>query len=112
MIYLKGSIPLSACFIQTFRYIELSNGLRALLISDLGQEACVCKPEQSDDDDDDDDDKEEDDSEEEDGGSEEDNDDDRDNNETDGNGEVKKKKKGTSEKQVINLNESTLHQSS
>ncbi|KAB5559148.1 hypothetical protein PHYPO_G00025620 [Pangasianodon hypophthalmus] len=81
---------------KKYRYIELSNGLRALLISDQGQEACVCKFERSDDRGDDDESEEE----EEDGGSEEDSDDDRDSNDSDGNGEVRKKmKKGTSEKQ-------------
>lgn len=94
-------MPLSTCFMKTFRYIELSNGLRALLISDLGQEACVCKSEKSHDDSDDND--KEDDSEEEDG--EQDSDDDRDSNDSDENGEVMKKmKKVTSEKQVMNLN--------
>ncbi|KAM9460788.1 nardilysin b isoform 1-T2 [Clarias gariepinus] len=83
---------------KKYRYIELSNGLRALLISDLGQETCVCKSEQSDGGDND---REEDgDQGEKDGGSEEDSDNDGDSNDSDENGDVrKKKKKGTLEKQ-------------
>lgn len=103
-------MPFSVCFIKTFRYIELSNGLRALLISDLGQEACICKSEQLDDDGDDNEKEDDSEEDEEDGGSEEESDDDRDSNDSDGNGEVRKKmKKSTSEKQVMNLDESTYH---
>ncbi|KAK3533465.1 hypothetical protein QTP70_023470, partial [Hemibagrus guttatus] len=78
---------------KKYRYIELSNGLRALLISDQSQDACTCKSDQSDDDGDDSEEEEEDD-----GRSEQDSDDDRDSN--DSNGEVRKKiKEGISEKQ-------------
>lgn len=101
---IKAHMQLSTCFIKTFRYIELSNGLRALLISDLGQEDCVCKSEQSEEEDDDDNNEEE----EEDGGSEEDDDGER--TDSDENGEVRKKmKKSMSEKQVINLDEAAFH---
>lgn len=100
---IKAHMQLSTCFIKTFRYIELSNGLRALLISDLGQEDCVCKSEQSEEEDDDDNNEEE----EEDGGSEED---DGERTDSDENGEVRKKmKKSMSEKQVINLDEAAFH---
>ncbi|KAI5101070.1 nardilysin isoform X1, partial [Silurus meridionalis] len=77
---------------KKYRYVELSNGLRALLISDLGQQSCVCKSEHEDDD--------ESDEEEEDGGSEEDGEEDADGEISGGNGGVRKKvKKATSEKQ-------------
>lgn len=102
---IKAHMQLSTCFIKTFRYIELSNGLRALLISDLGQEDCVCMSEQSEEEDDDDNNEEE----EDDGGSEED-DDDGERTDSDENGEVRKKmKKSMSEKQVINLDEAAFH---
>lgn len=89
-------------FIEPFRYIELSNGLRALLISDQSQEACVCKSDQSDDDGDDNEKEDDTEGEEEDSVSEEESNVDRHSN--DSNGEVRKKiKKVTLEKQVISL---------
>ncbi|TSK53703.1 Nardilysin [Bagarius yarrelli] len=79
---------------KKYRYIELSNGLRALLISDQSQEACKCRAGQLDDIRESDSEEEEDDSE------VDDEEDDRSEQESDNSNEVRKKtKKGMSEKQ-------------